>query len=273
MSTAKHLLPLWAFVACSRVSPTFTPKCHKILWYKHKCNFIHTTRKYGVRSTDFRETRWVINNIMCTSLIVNFSNNWATNKQTMDGNTFTSVSKVRFQQGSFSWNKQLLKKFLWDFLYLILSQLKKKKVEKWGRKIYLCLSVELQPMQHEFLWNPLLLGDIMWRSPITNFNLIGHQIWELDRRNLFLPLGATVVIFTNSFLGFCDHAPWANCEEREKTNKMQQLDIYYRYFLNMLRASLCPSSGEQDMCLLHMVCCAVTSKLKVHISCNVFFVG
>jgi len=36
------------------------------------------------------------------------------------------------------------------------------------------------------------------------------------------------------------------CEVREKTNKMQQLDVYYQYFLNMFRASLCPSSGEKD---------------------------
>ena len=34
----------------------------------------------------------------------------------------------------------------------------------------------------------------------------------------------------------------------EKTNKMQQLDIYYQYFVNMFRAPLCPSSGEQDVC-------------------------
>jgi len=27
-------------------------------------------------------------------------------------------------------------------------------------------------------------------------------------------------------LGFCDRASWANCEVREKTNKMQQLDVY-----------------------------------------------
>jgi len=39
-----------------------------------------------------------------------------------------------------------------------------------------------------------------------------------------------------------------HCEVREKTNKMQQLDVYYQYFLNMFRVSLCPSSGEQDMC-------------------------
>ena len=29
---------------------------------------------------------------------------------------------------------------------------------------------------------------------------------------------------------------------------MQQLDIYYQHFLNMFRASLCPSPGEQDVC-------------------------
>jgi len=37
-------------------------------------------------------------------------------------------------------------------------------------------------------------------------------------------------------------------EVREKTNKMQQLDAYYQHFLNMFRASLCPSSGDQDVC-------------------------
>jgi len=37
---------------------------------------------------------------------------------------------------------------------------------------------------------------------------------------------------------------------REKTNKMQPLDVYYQHFLNMFWTSLCPSSGEQDM-LLH----------------------
>jgi len=29
---------------------------------------------------------------------------------------------------------------------------------------------------------------------------------------------------------------------------MQQLDVYYQHFLNMFRASLCPSSGEQYVC-------------------------
>jgi len=28
-------------------------------------------------------------------------------------------------------------------------------------------------------------------------------------------------------LGFCDRASWANCEVREKTDKMQQLDVYF----------------------------------------------
>jgi len=39
-----------------------------------------------------------------------------------------------------------------------------------------------------------------------------------------------------------------SCEVRENTNKMQQLDVYYQHFLSMFRASLCPSSGEQDVC-------------------------
>jgi len=29
---------------------------------------------------------------------------------------------------------------------------------------------------------------------------------------------------------------WITCEVREKTNKMQQLDVYYQHFLNMFRA-------------------------------------
>jgi len=36
--------------------------------------------------------------------------------------------------------------------------------------------------------------------------------------------------------------------KREKTNKMQQLDVYYYFCLNMFLASLCPSSGEQRPC-------------------------
>ena len=38
-------------------------------------------------------------------------------------------------------------------------------------------------------------------------------------------------------------------EEGEKTNKIQQSDVYYQHCLNMFRASLCPSSGEQRPCV------------------------
>ena len=34
---------------------------------------------------------------------------------------------------------------------------------------------------------------------------------------------------------------------REKTNKMQQLDIYYQHFLNMFRASICRHLGNHIM--------------------------
>jgi len=37
-------------------------------------------------------------------------------------------------------------------------------------------------------------------------------------------------------------------EVRDKTNKMQQLDVYYQHFLNMFRASLCPSP-ETNTCV------------------------
>ena len=47
------------------------------------------------------------------------------------------------------------------------------------------------------------------------------------------------------------------CEVREKTNKMQQLDVYYQHFLNMFRASLCPSSGDQDVCYCEGYCSTV----------------
>ena len=49
--------------------------------------------------------------------------------------------------------------------------------------------------------------------------------------------------------------------EREKTNKMQQLDVYFQQFLNMFRASLCPSSGEQDVC--YCMWCAALLLLDV----------
>jgi len=45
-------------------------------------------------------------------------------------------------------------------------------------------------------------------------------------------------------------------EVREKTNKMQQLDVHFKQFFNMFRASLCPSSGEQDVCY-YMWCAAL----------------
>ena len=47
--------------------------------------------------------------------------------------------------------------------------------------------------------------------------------------------------------GLRKQIPFVLYEER-KTNRMQQLDVYYYFCLNMFRASLCPSSGEQRPC-------------------------
>ena len=56
-------------------------------------------------------------------------------------------------------------------------------------------------------------------------------------------------MMTATYICFLDTHKKSLCtrEVREKTNKMQQLDVYYQYFLNMFRASSCPSSGEQDV--------------------------
>ena len=48
---------------------------------------------------------------------------------------------------------------------------------------------------------------------------------------------------------------------REKTNKMQQLDVIINFCLNMFRASLCLSSGEQRPC--YCIWCVVLVLLDV----------
>jgi len=54
-------------------------------------------------------------------------------------------------------------------------------------------------------------------------------------------------------LGFCDRASWANCEVTEKTNKMQQLDVYYQHFLNIqvTFTVLAPHNAAQSNSNLH----------------------
>jgi len=48
-------------------------------------------------------------------------------------------------------------------------------------------------------------------------------------------------------LGSCDRASWTQGEERE-TNKMQLIRcLLSNGYFNMFRASLCPSSGEEDV--------------------------
>ena len=52
---------------------------------------------------------------------------------------------------------------------------------------------------------------------------------------------------------------------RERTNKMQLIQcLLSNFYINVFRASLCPSSGEQDRVLLHMVFCTVTRGGKTH---------
>ena len=59
-------------------------------------------------------------------------------------------------------------------------------------------------------------------------------VYYMVHRLVFFISGACWVFYYFEFvelrfyaLGFCDRASWANCGVREKTNKMQQLDVYF----------------------------------------------
>ena len=67
------------------------------------------------------------------------------------------------------------------------------------------------------------------------FFIVQHTTRRLILKNLLILMCLYEWIYTILYV-------------REKTNKMQQLDVYYQHFLNMFRTSLCPSSGEQDVC-------------------------
>ena len=49
---------------------------------------------------------------------------------------------------------------------------------------------------------------------------------------------------------------------------MQQLDIYYQYFVSMFQASLCPSSGDQDVCYCMWCAALVVLDATNHIQQN-----
>jgi len=98
--------------------------------------------------------------------------------------------------------------------------------------------------------------------PVYFYNIFSHHLingktfWGGE----FSELKTCVLIFSTMFcetLGFCDRASWANCEVREKTNKMQESVVYYQHCLNMFRASLCPKHVETvliiNIWLLHLV--------------------
>jgi len=57
-------------------------------------------------------------------------------------------------------------------------------------------------------------------------------------------------------LGSCDRASWAKCEEREKTNKMQQLDVYYYLLSQHVSGIIMPFFRRTKTVLLHLVYCS-----------------
>jgi hypothetical protein len=57
-------------------------------------------------------------------------------------------------------------------------------------------------------------------------------------------------------LGSCDRASLAKCEEREKTNKMQQSDVYHQLLSQHVSGIIMPIFSRTKTVLLRMVYCA-----------------
>jgi len=101
--------------------------------------------------------------------------------------------------------------------------------------VFVLCSAAPKQSWHNITWNMLLIVPPKTsRSSFTNY-IRSVQDTSFDSHAACLRIRQGVRL-------------WHCCEVREKTNKMQQLDIYYQHFLNMFRASLCPSSGEKDVC-------------------------
>jgi len=99
-------------------------------------------------------------------------------------------------------------------------------------------------------------GGVVSPSPklLGYQHVINYECWPYKAYWLRAPTCLTLKNYTV-------RSDCVYCEVREKTNKMQQLYVYYQHFLNMFRASLCPSSGDQDVC--YCLWCAALVLLDV----------
>ena len=62
--------------------------------------------------------------------------------------------------------------------------------------------------------------------------------------------------FLLNALGSCDRTSWAKCEEIEKTNKIQQLDVYYQLLSQHVSGITMLVFRRTKTVWLHMVYCA-----------------
>ena len=85
------------------------------------------------------------------------------------------------------------------------------------------------------------------------------RFWSLEVWGCAKNFRKFVLNFTNP-LGSCDRASWAKCEERSPTRCNNWMFII-NFCLNMFRALLCPSSGEQRLC--YCIWCVVLVLLDV----------
>ena len=99
--------------------------------------------------------------------------------------------------------------------------------------------------------------SVCLRLPLDGFswNLIFEYIPEslsifVSHSNL---VRITGTLHEDLFLSSCDRASWAKCEEREKTNKMQQLDVYYQLLSQHVSGTIMPIFRRTKAVLLHLV--------------------
>ena len=112
-------------------------------------------------------------------------------------------------------------------------------------------------VHHRDTWH---FTKIEWISSKSVHFLLDHHSVKQYNKNLSKPNRAESKIYQNLFFMFL----WPCIVSkiwRKKTNKMQQSDVFINFCLNMFRASLCPSSGEQRPC--YCIWCVVLVLLDV----------
>ena len=102
----------------------------------------------------------------------------------------------------------------------------------------------LQPVKNTQFVRDYLLKRFYWRHVTA--------IWKL--RKVFY--NHNRYIFTHSCVAVKIQTMLTLCEESKKTNKMQQLDVYYQLLSQHVSGIIMPIFRRTKTVLLHLVCCS-----------------